>query len=472
MTASPTTAATETGQLATRVWDTIIVGAGPGGLFTALRAGGTAESVLIVDGGRDIEDRIRIRAGGNEGRRNVTTGFGGAGMFSDGKLSLSPIVGSIVAQRFPREEVARRQNTIDEIFRDGQDAPLRGTDADAVTALRSLARSNDLVYRHYPVRHVGTDLLPGLTARLRERVARTAAIVCRVRCLDVRAGTDARWEVLVAGDHDGWLRAHNVVLAPGKVGASWLSELGGRLGLSRVGADPKLGVRLEGPRGFLDPLLEVTADPKLIWHGERGAEARTHCVCFGGDVVPTGYDGLTMVGGHSTAEHGEDRSNTAVIATGGEDLRLTADLAKKFVGEVNDRAGGRVLAQDVGSFLDGTAPPAGRVTELVSGFTPSMPAAPVGELSSYFPEQITDLLRTFIRRLTTICPDAARPTNILYGPAVERFADEFEVTDEMEAPGRDGLFLVGDGPGLTGGIIGAADSGWICGDTLVRRRNA
>jgi uncharacterized FAD-dependent dehydrogenase len=454
------------------VWDTLIVGAGPSGLFTALRAGGSPESVLIVDGGRDIEERIQIRAAGNESRRNVTTGFGGAGMFSDGKLSLSPVVGSIVAQRFPREEVARRQRAIDEIFRDGRDAPLRGTDDQAVSVLKARARTNGLVYRHYPVRHVGTDLLPDLTARLRQRVAAVAAIACRTRCLDVRPCVDgeARWEVLVDGDYQGWLRAHNVVLAPGKVGATWLSELGARLGLSRNGADPKLGLRLEGPRGFLDPLLEVTADPKLIWRGTRGAEARTHCVCFGGDVVPTGYDGLTMVGGHSTAEHGEDRSNTAVIATGGEGLPLTADFARRFVAEVNERAGGRVLAQDVGSFLDGTPPSARNVPEFVSGFTPSMPFAPVGDLSSYFPAQITDLLRTFIRQLTTICPDAARAANIVYGPAVERFADEFSVTDEMEAVGASGLFLVGDGPGLTGGIIGAADSGWVCGNAVARRR--
>jgi len=412
---------------------------------------------------------------GVEEKRTITSGWGGAGLFSDGKLCLSPRIGSTLAHRFPAHEVEARQHTIDEIFRGGEDAPLHGADEQAAERLALRAAEVGLDYLHYPVRHIGSDQLMRMTARLRHLVASAASVLCGTECVDVKPSSAPahRWEVWVTGQH--WpeplpIYAHNIVLAPGKIGASWLRELGERLGLGRAPAQPKLGFRLEGSRDFLDPLLDVATDPKVIWKaGPGGAEVRTHCVCFGGDVVPAAYQDLTLVGGHSTSDHGQDRSNTAVLATAGAGLPLTAAEAREVVARINKQTGGRVLAQRLGDFLAGT-PSTGTISAAADGFTPSIPDATPGDLAAELPAPLLVLLRDYLHRLAQLCPKVLRDGNVLYGPAVERWADRFEVTDTMQAVGHPGLYLVGDGPGLTGGIIGAAESGWLAGDGIAAGR--
>ncbi|MEY9840544.1 FAD-dependent protein [Streptacidiphilus sp. EB103A] len=456
---------------------TLVIGAGPGGLLAAIRAGAPSGGVVVLDQGADIEDRIAVRDGGGDERQNITSGFGGAGLFSDGKLCLSHRIGSTVAHRFPPDEVEARQNAIDQLFRGGEDAPLQGADPTTAERFAGLAAAHGLDYLHYPVRHIGSDQLMRMTSRLRRRVEQAATVLCGHRCTDVRpsAAPGHRWEAWVLGT--AWpeplpVYADNIVLAPGKVGATWLRELGTRLDLPRSAAQPKLGFRLEGPRGFLDPLLAVATDPKVIWKaGPGGAEVRTHCVCFGGDVVPAAYRELTLVGGHSTSEHGQDRSNTAVLATAGVDVPLSAEQVRDLVARTNEVCGGRVMAQTLGDFLAGV-PTGGTVEQAADGFRPSIPDAVTGNLAEIFPLQVTALLRDYLRRLAGLCPQVLRERNLLYGPAVERWSDRFEVTDTMQSPGRPGLYLVGDGPGLTGGIIGAAESGWLAGDAIAAALHA
>lgn len=447
--------------------DVVIVGAGPGGLFAALRAQQIpGVRVVIVDAGLDVDERLAARRSRPQDSDIITAGFGGAGLFSDGKLCLSPRIGSTVAHRFPVAQVQARQHAIDEIIRSGDAAPLHGADPGTAVELQGAAAAAGMEYLHYPIRHVGSDQLPHMLARLRDRIAAAATIRCRTSVVDVvesdRLGS--RWKVLLESETEPrCLYTDHVVLAPGKVGAAWLDALGHRLGLRRHAAQPKLGFRLEGPKGYLDPLLAVAGDPKLIWKAGGGAEARTHCVCYGGDVVPAEYDGLLLVGGHSESSHAADRSNTAVIATAGSAMPLSPADVRRLVAGINEQHGG-VVAQGLGDFLDGAASTL-PVDELARGYTPSMPTARSGDFAAALPALVTDLLRQFVHRLALLCPQALRPNNVIYGPAVERWAFRFAVTDEMET-GLPGLFLVGDGPGLTGGIIGAADTGWIAGDAI------
>jgi uncharacterized FAD-dependent dehydrogenase len=452
-------------------FDVVVVGAGPGGMFAALRVARVpGVRLLIVDAGLDVAGRIEARRARPDDDAVITAGFGGAGLFSDGKLCLSHRIGSTVAHRFPAVEVRRRQHAIDEAIRSGEHAPLNDAGGVAAAALARRAAGLGVEYLHYPVRHVGSDQLPGMLSRLRTRIAAGAVVRCQTTAVDVvgsgRPGR--RWKVLLehAGGPPGWVHAEHVVLAPGKVGSAWLDQLGHRLGLRRHPARPKVGLRLEGPKDFLDPLLAVAGDPKLIWKAGDGAEVRTHCVCYGGDVVPADYQGLLLVGGHSQSGHHAARSNTAVIATAGRGLPLTPQQVRRLVAAVNARYRG-LVAQSLHDFLAGV-PSVRPVPQLARGFAASMPQVTPGDLAAAMPAPITDLLRRFVHRLAGLCPQALHPHNVLYGPAVERWAPRFAVSDEMQTD-LPGLFLAGDGPGLTGGVIGAADTGWLAGDAIAAR---
>jgi uncharacterized protein len=442
---------------------TVVVGAGPAGLFAALRAQTMSRGILVVDAGLDVADRLSSRQQGDDERRLITSGFGGAGLFSDGKLCLSHRIGSTLSPRFPPLETERRQRRIDRIIRGGEQAPLWSADSAAVMRLEAQARERGLEYLHYPVRHVGSDQLPRMLHRLRDRLAARVGIECQTRCVDVHPSgrEDFRWEVTFTGAGPARVHARNVVLAPGKVGSEWLTQLGQRLDLPRDPAQPKIGFRLEGPREFLKPLLDVANDPKVIWRAGNGAEVRTHCVCYGGDVVPAGYRGLLLVGGHSKSDHLADRSNCAVIATAGAELPLSPVQARSLVAEINSAHGGQIVVQPLAAFLGGE--PASAAGD---GFTPSLPGAAAGDLAAALPAPIVGLLRGFLQRLGKLCPLALRPENLLYGPAVERWAERFVVTDDLRTPAHPGLYLAGDGPGLTGGIIGAAESGWLAGEAI------
>ena len=267
----------------------MVVGAGPAGLFAALLAQTRSPNVLVVDAGLDLADRVLSRERGDDERRLITSGFGGAGLFSDGKLCLSHRIGSTLSPRFPPQETESRQRRIDRIIRGGEVAPLWGADPNAVLRMEALARDEGMEYLHYPVRHVGSDQLPRMLRRLRDRLGARVSIACGTHCEQVRPSGRGgyRWELVFAGQGPRRVLAENVVLAPGKVGAEWLAAVGGLLGLPREAAQPKVGFRLEGPREFLKPLLDVANDPKVIWRAGGGAEARTNCVCYGGDVVPS-----------------------------------------------------------------------------------------------------------------------------------------------------------------------------------------
>ncbi|CUU56551.1 hypothetical protein Ga0074812_10879 [Parafrankia irregularis] len=446
-----------------REFHTVVVGAGPGGLMAAHRSDVPAPGLLLLDGGDDVDDRVSVMRSGDR-RDVVTRGFGGAGLFSDGKLCLSPRIGSTVSHRFPPALVSKRQHAIDEILRSGERADLHGSDAEAAKGLEELAETAGLEYVHYPVRHVGTDQLPRMLKRLRIRLSGNSTIACRTTCLDLRPSgrRDFRWELELDGPVFKRVHAVNVVLAPGKVGASWLGEVGRALDLRRDPARPKIGFRLEGAKEFLAPLLKVATDPKVIWSGPDGVEARTHCVCYGGNVVPADYHGLLLVGGHATSTHAENRSNSAIIATAGRRLPLSVADVRGLVTGINSRYGG-LMSQRLGDFLSNEDVAAGRA---VRGFSPSLPGATPGDFTTEFPAEIVHVLQSYLHRLSTMCPEILNPENVLYGPAVERWASRFTVNDDMSAPGHPGLYLVGDGPGLTGGIIGAAETGWIAGDAI------
>jgi len=435
--------------------------------MAALRSvGGGSQRCVIVEGGPSLAERLATRASGDQSEDALVRGFGGAGLFSDGKLCLSPRIGTTFTRRFDPSEVTARQHAIDVTLRSGEEARLHTAPEGVVARIARQAEELGLAYLHYPVRHVGSDQLPRMLRRLEDRLVCAGAVVrCATRCVTVEPATRGRGWCLTLLDRTGAvtaLVARYVVLAPGKVGSTWLGEVGSALDLGRDRVLPKLGFRVEGNKEMLGEIAWVSNDPKVVMSRSGGVDARTHCVCYGGDVVPATYEDVLLVGGHSDSSHSAHRTNTAVVATDGELTSLTPATIREVAREVNRRADGRVASQRLGEFLDT------QLTDDGPGFEPSIPDAVHVRLDQIYPAPVVAVLRDFLSGLGALCPGVVQPGNVLYGPAVERWAPRFAVNDDMESTAP-GLFLVGDGPGLTGGIIGAAESGWLAGDAIARR---
>lgn len=444
-----------------------VIGAGPAGLFAAYRAALAGASVIILEAGASIADRLA-----RNDPSNLVQGFGGAGLFSDGKLTLTPGAGTTLRKRLDPARSAIRLREMAHLLTGEFAAP--ATPSRDFASFKGQASAAGLLYNHYDVVHVGTEILPKVLSRFQRQLESLGArIHCGARCEGIEA-SGSRWR-LVVGLSNGQDRSHTasivadyVVLAVGKAGALWLGGVATSLGLAREPVAAYVGFRLEGRRPMLSSLVRYSSDPKLRMV-KNGTTVKTHCVCPGGDVVLVDYDGLGVVGGHSASKQDRDRSNTAILASLPTSGRFgTIEGVRALVRRMNSASPRQGMGcQRLADFLIGT-PSDGRAADLASGYTPSLPDAIGGDISALFPVEIHESFVQFLHRLSALSPQVVDANNLLYAPAVERWAEVLAVSIEMETTAR-GLFAVGDGSGLTSGVLAAGESGWLAGDAIARR---
>jgi len=455
---------------------TVVVGAGPAGLLAALRAGMSTHDVLLVDHGQELHGRSWSHRRGRDEVRTVTSGFGGAALYSHGRLRFPRRAGTTPVSLFAADDAEDRHREIEALFCDGERPPLRSGDPGAAAALSAMAHAHGLEFVHRSVHWLNEDRMYRILLRLRERVSAVSRILCETRCMDVRPSPSpgARWEIWLSGatgEHPYPVHVDNVVLAPGR-GAEWLSGLAHRLDLPRTAAQPEFRLHLEGPRGFLDPLLKAGADPLLVRRSPAGATARACGACVGGDVAPIGRH-VSAWSGTRTNGRSRNRSHITLLARGGDapapaGTRRPSAHSPPATGADVAGAAADPMAQALGDFL-ADRPTTGGAAEAAAGFDPSLPDAATGSLSAALARPQRHALQELIVRMARLSPQVLRARNVLYGLVAEGHAARFEVTGDMEVPDHPGLFLAGDGSGLTEGIIEAAESGWIAGETIAAR---
>ncbi|QDN54250.1 dehydrogenase [Streptomyces sp. S1D4-20] len=446
---------------------TVVVGAGPAGLLATLRASTEAHEILLVDHGKDFYGRRRPDARQYADATTAVSGFGGAALLSCGRMRLTHRVGTTLSPRFPPHDIEDRQREIDTVLLQDEsekNIELYGTDMVAAAALAARATECDLDYTHYPVRELDGEQLFSVMGSMRERIAGVGRILCGTRCMDVRPSprSGSRWEVWLSGEGGEYPRlvhADNVVLAPGAAATAWLHDQGQRLGLPSRPATPEIGLHLEGPRDLLEPLLTAGPDPLLTWQSPDGATARCLNPWTGDGIVPApGHQGA-----HRHVTRRTDRSSnraqiTLLVRCTGPQA-LTASQARVLAFH------GGVIAQTLGDFFQ-DRPTTGTTGAAAVGYLPSLPKATTGSLSTLLPRPYREAMKALIIRLAKLSPSLLHEENLLYGLAVQGIEHRFDITDSMQAPEHPGLYLVGDGPGLTDGIMAAAETGWIAGDAI------
>lgn len=441
-------------------YDVVIVGAGPAGIFAALQL--VAESgakICIIDRGPDIDQRDR--------KAGLLSGWGGAGAFSDGKITLSPEVGGQLANLMPEAEVRKLLRQMDAMWLD-YSGPLKvyGADQDEVADIARKAQLAGMRLVHSEVRHLGTEICPMVLTRMRDHLREK---------LDVRMSTPVG-ELLVS---EGCVRgvktesgeaieADFVIAAPGRVGSDWLAHEAQRLQIRTMTNPVDIGVRVEVPAAVLKDLTDVVYEPKLVYYSRSfDDKVRSFCVCPNGEVVIEKHDGVTSVNGHSYARKQTTNSNFALLVSTSFTEPFHEPITYgRYVASLANLLSEGVIVQRLGDLESGRRSTAERIAR---GLTePSLAGAVPGDLSFVLPYRHLSGILEMLHAMDKLAPGVASRHTLLYGVEVKFYSSRLELSDRLETP-ISNLFAIGDGAGVTRGLAQASASGVIAAKEIIQR---
>ncbi len=449
----------------------VIVGAGPAGIAAALRLCDMPGcNVTLVERGLDLPDRVKMREGLLEPPDNVSVnleGFGGAGAFSDGKLTLTAEVGGHLAEMLGRQRAEHLIQATDRNWLDfGAPDEIHGTDADAVAALQRQATLCGMKLVAVPLRHMGTDRSAQVLGAMRERLARSCELRAVTAAEEIRA-ENGRVTGVRLGDGTV-LPADYVVVAPGRSGQPWFQGETKRLGLETEAGPVDLGVRVEAPAAILDCLTDALYEFKLLyWSPTFDNLVRTFCVCPRGEVVTERLGDVITANGHSYAARSTNNTNFAILVSSRFTEPFDDPVAYgQYIARLANLLGQGVLVQRLSDLKAGRRTTPGRLAKCVTA--PTLRSAEPGDLSYVLPYRHLRAILEMIEAIGRLAPGLDGPSTLLYGVEVKLYSARVKVTDKLETQIKN-LFACGDGAGQTRGLIQASASGLAVGEEIARR---
>ena len=446
-------------------FDVVIVGAGPAGIFAAieLERAGLDGRVLLLEKGHGIEKR-HCPAGERgcvECRVcDIMTGWGGAGAFSDGKLTLSTEVGGWLGDYVGLDRLEALDDRADETWLEfGATAQVNEPDPKAVASLSREATAAGMRLVPMRVRHMGTDRSPAVLQAMRAGLEKAGVVVrtdTGVAGILVRDGHVTGVELADGTE----IEASFVVAAPGREGADWLASEARRLGIGLTNNAVDIGVRVEVPACVTQRLTDPLYEAKLLYRSHQFGDAvRTFCMNPYGEVTTESYGGIVTVNGHSFAEKRTVNTNFAVLVsqtftepfddpiTYGESVARLANLL-----------GNGIIVQRLGDLRAGRRSTPARIAE--STLRPTLRGATPGDLAFVLPyRHLADVLE-FLDALESLAPGVSGPETLLYGVEVKFYSSRVAVDSTMQTA-IEGLYAIGDGAGITRGLLQSSASGIV-----------
>ncbi len=456
------------------MWDVVIVGSGPTGIFTAYELVTRSDKlkIAILERGRDLNKRACPMFLGERCKRckpcHMVSGYGGAGAFSDGKLNLSPDVGGRLLEYIGRRELTELIRYVDSIYiKFGAPTELYGTDTDRIEQLRREALRENLRLLVFPVRHMGEksrDVLENLKKYLENK---GVEFYFETDAKDVIVG-GGKVEGVVSSDGEEF-RSRYVVLAPGRSGASWLRRVAKKLGIEVYNDTVDIGVRVEVPAEIMEPYTSVLYEPKFIYYTKSfDDKVRTFCVCPHGEVITEVHDGVVTVNGQSRTDNMTKSTNFAVLVSTRftEPFRDPISYALDIARLANNIAGNRPIIQRLGDLLRGRRSTYERIERSIVIRT--LEDVTPGDLSYVLPYRYLRNIIEMLEQLNKVMPGVYSDHTLLYGVEIKLYSSSLKLKSTLETEIRN-LYAGGDGAGVSRGLVQASASGVIIARSILEK---
>jgi uncharacterized FAD-dependent dehydrogenase len=454
-------------------YDVIIVGAGPAGIFAALELADKKKEmkVLIIDKGRPIDERrCPLPSSGRCCRCqpcSIISGWAGAGAFSDGKLSLSPAVGGRLTDYISQEEARQLIDYADGIYlRFGAREEVYGTNTRVLDDLIYEASRYNISLVPCPVRHLGTELSFQVLRRMYYYLMQETHVSFLPLTTVKEIITENKVvKGVIAVDNQGEETIYSapyVIVAPGRGGAEWLSHVARKLNLQTENNEVDIGVRVEVPNSIMDHLTRELYEAKLVYYSDTFEnKVRSFCMNPGGIVSEENYDGdIAVVNGHSYADPAlkTDNTNFALLVSTRftEPFNQPIEYGKYIAKCANMLTGGGVMIQRLGDLLKGRRTDWSRLAK--STTIPTLKSAVPGDLSFVLPQRYLTAIVETIKAFDKIAPGLYGRNTLLYGVEVKFYSSKVKVKNNLETDIK-GLYTIGDGAGITRGLMQASVSG-------------
>ena len=443
-------------------YDVAIIGAGPGGIFAAyeLMQLDPSLKVAVFEAGHALNKR-RCPIDGEKIKScigckscSIMSGFGGAGAFSDGKYNITNDFGGTLYEYIGKKQALDLMHYIDDInLRFGGEGTKLYTTAGS--RFKTVCIQHDLHLLDASVRHLGTDInyivLENIFAYLDERLDFFFDTpVQSVKCVE------GGYEIVFA---DKSYTCEDCIISVGRSGSKWMEKVCKELDIPTSSTRVDIGVRVELPAAVFAHLTDELYESKIVYRTEKyGDKVRTFCMNPKGAVVTENTNGIITVNGHSYEDPAKQTENTnfaLLVAKHFSEPFKDSNGYGESIARLSNMLGGGVIVQRFGDLIRGKRSTPNRIEEAF--ITPTLNATP-GDLSLVLPKRILDGIIEMLYALDKVAPGTANEDTLLYGVEVKFYNMEVEVNEKLETKYK-GLYIIGDGSGITHSLSHASASG-------------